>query len=322
MTKETNIQKIEYNIFFSGQSDKREYSDFIRKCIKKAVEQLENKYNIKINTLEGCGLESGSPDIVDSIRANINNCDIYVADLSAVCKAEHKGKEIHFPNSNVVYELGFADRVLPPNFMLLLSANENSDLDNLPFDYAQRRVTKFDHTKHKHEDIANYIMMAFENARKADKNDFDKSVSSHDSSVLKRLFDIIDEDTYKDILWTLRSGYIIHRSQLDKLHMIADFLNSTENQLLIPELKSKTYKWIVALNKLFGFVGNWFYPISSNNDTDDYILSWIDKSRDDEMDPRFVRKREIVEFGMSNLIPRLNFLYDEWRIAIKRTLYI
>src|ERR1035437_383480 len=81
---------MKYTIFYSWQSDtypKYNWS-LIRDCINTAMKSIENKGQLKgiyFNDLqESTSNIPGTPDIVPTIEERIDNCDIFIGDLT-VC---------------------------------------------------------------------------------------------------------------------------------------------------------------------------------------------------------------------------------------------
>lgn len=92
--------------------------------------------------------EYGSPDIAQTIFSKIDDCDIFIADVSAVCQYETTDKDgnkkvKYMPNPNVMLELGYATHVVGwENVICVLNADYGAPED-MPFDIASRRLTPF-----------------------------------------------------------------------------------------------------------------------------------------------------------------------------------
>ena len=99
----------ELSIFFSWQSDIAENRNRLRKDIDKAIKAIEREEEFaeyRVYRTEATRDEAGSPDIVETIHAKINQCAVFIADVSPI--VEHNDKRI--PNPNVLLEEGFALR--------------------------------------------------------------------------------------------------------------------------------------------------------------------------------------------------------------------
>ena len=135
-------------IFYSWQSDLpgNETRNIIQDGIKDAVRLLRDTVDIEADRdTKG---EYGSPDIANTIFSKIDDCDIFVADVSAVCKYEVTDKDgnvktKYMPNPNVMLELGYATHVVGwDNVICVLNADYGAPED-MPFDIASRRLTPF-----------------------------------------------------------------------------------------------------------------------------------------------------------------------------------
>lgn len=80
-------------IFYSWQSDLSgsETRNIIQDAIKDAVKLLRDTVDIEADRdTKG---EYGSPDIAQTIFSKIDDCDIFIADVSAVCQYETTDKD-------------------------------------------------------------------------------------------------------------------------------------------------------------------------------------------------------------------------------------
>lgn len=135
-------------IFYSWQSDLSgsETRNIIQDAIKDAVKLLRDTVDIEADRdTKG---EYGSPDIAQTIFSKIDDCDIFIADVSAVCQYETIDKDgnkkvKYMPNPNVMLELGYATHVVGwENVICVLNADYGAPED-MPFDIASRRLTPF-----------------------------------------------------------------------------------------------------------------------------------------------------------------------------------
>ena len=135
-------------IFYSWQSDLSgsETRNIIQDAIKDAVKLLRDTVGIEADRdTKG---EYGSPDIAQTIFSKIDDCDIFIADVSAVCQYETTDKDgnkkvKYMPNPNVMLELGYATHVVGwENVICVLNADYGAPED-MPFDIASRRLTPF-----------------------------------------------------------------------------------------------------------------------------------------------------------------------------------
>lgn len=153
----------EITIFYSWQSDLpgSETRNLIQEGIKDAVKLLRDTVDIEADRdTQG---EFGSPDIAQTIFSKIDNCDIFIADVSAVCRYETTDKDGNvkvklMPNPNVMLELGYATHVVGWENVICILNSDYGAPDNMPFDIANRRLTTFSLSDGKSKgDVRRYI---------------------------------------------------------------------------------------------------------------------------------------------------------------------
>lgn len=83
---------------------------------------------------------TGSPDIVSTLFSKIEECDLFIADIS-LCYTGDKNTHKRSPNPNVLLELGFALKTLGTERVICIC---NSDFGtDYPFDIAHNRITDY-----------------------------------------------------------------------------------------------------------------------------------------------------------------------------------
>lgn len=140
----------EITIFYSWQSDLpgSETRNLIQDSIKEAVRLLRDTVDIEADRdTQG---KFGSPDIAQTIFSKIDCCDIFIADVSAVCtyQVEDKdgnptGKVKLMPNPNVMLELGYATQVVGWENVICVLNTDYGLPEDMPFDIANRRLTPY-----------------------------------------------------------------------------------------------------------------------------------------------------------------------------------
>lgn len=138
-----------FRIFYSWQSDLpgNKTRSFIRDCIDDAIAFAGESEAIEAVRDEATKDTTGSPNIVTTLFSKIDDCDLFVADVS-LCfsgdvKKEKDGKGLikHSPNPNVLLELGYAVKTLGWERCICLC---NTDFgSDYPFDIAQNRRTPY-----------------------------------------------------------------------------------------------------------------------------------------------------------------------------------
>jgi len=137
-----SINKIK--IFYSWQSDLpgKDSRNIIHNSIQDAVKSLKDVVDIEADRdTKG---KFGSPDIAQTILSKIDECDIFIADVSIVHKYETKdGKIKCTPNPNVMLELGYAINVVTWDNIICILNTDYGSVENMPFDISHHRLTPF-----------------------------------------------------------------------------------------------------------------------------------------------------------------------------------
>ena len=133
-------------IFYSWQSDlpNKFNRGFIEDCIKRTIKKYKD--TITIDADRDVQNNTGSPDIANTIFAKIDDCDLFIADISIINKSKCKffrGKARPTPNPNVLLELGYAAATLGWDRIVCIYNTDYSGLDALPFDLRQHRITDY-----------------------------------------------------------------------------------------------------------------------------------------------------------------------------------
>lgn len=135
-----------FRIFYSWQSDlpgdNTRY--FIRKCIDNAISLARKSEMIEATRDEATSGKTGSPDIVSSIYEKIDQCDLFIADLSLCYSSETKdGKNKKSPNPNVLIELGYAVHSIGWERIICFCNTDYGSISDLPFDIQHNRISGF-----------------------------------------------------------------------------------------------------------------------------------------------------------------------------------
>lgn len=131
-----------FKIFYSWQSDlpKNKTRNFIRRCIDEAIDLAEESEAIDAERDEATTGVTGSPNIVTTLFDKIDDCDLFVADIS-LCFVGIQNGQKKSPNPNVMFELGYAAKKLGwERIICLCNVDYGSEY---PFDIAHNRVTNF-----------------------------------------------------------------------------------------------------------------------------------------------------------------------------------
>lgn len=138
----------QYRLFFSWQNDRTEFKTIISSALKKIAKKLADEdieLVIDQDTRDRIGVRNIAIEVLDKI----SKCDIFVADLTpiTVYKPKESNKLPKFmPNSNVMFELGYALHAKGESRVIALASlnkSENEFIELLPFDINHFTITPF-----------------------------------------------------------------------------------------------------------------------------------------------------------------------------------
>jgi len=127
-------------VFYAWQSDLPNATNrsFIEDCLERAVSaanQNRQPDDLLVIDKDTQG-EAGMPDISRVIFDKIDNCAVFVPDLSITTRSDGKRST---PNPNVLIELGYALRAIGDRRIVGVFNEEFGSADDLPFDLRNRR---------------------------------------------------------------------------------------------------------------------------------------------------------------------------------------
>lgn len=139
----------QYRLFFSWQSDRKDTKKIIKAALKTAKDMLlidGIDLFVDEDTRERVGKRNIDAEVLEKIR----KCDIFLADLTPVItyfppKESHDLPK-HLPNSNVMYEYGYAFHAKGEKRMIVLASlnkEEDEHLEFMPFDINHDTITLF-----------------------------------------------------------------------------------------------------------------------------------------------------------------------------------
>lgn len=135
-------------IFYSWQSDLPNSTNrgFISKAIEKSAKQIYRKNNIITEYYVDSDSrdETGTPDLVANIFSKIDQCDIFIADISIINSESNYRK---CPNPNVLLELGYACSRIGWEKILCLYNTDYGKIEDLPFDIRSRKPIAYSKLK-------------------------------------------------------------------------------------------------------------------------------------------------------------------------------
>ena len=127
-------------LFFSWQSDIPSNKNIIRKSLQEICNELDIEYT------EDTRDEAGGDHVVDVLLRKISNSDIFVGDITIVGRAVNGDP---LSNSNVSYELGFAEAKLGRGRIIMIMNERHGSYEDMVFDLGKRMITKFKSTSNK-----------------------------------------------------------------------------------------------------------------------------------------------------------------------------
>lgn len=204
-----------FKIFYSWQSDLpgNKTRNFIRECIDEAIDLAQESETVEAERDEATAGTTGSPNIVTTLFSKIDNCDLFIADLS-LCFTEDRQNEKKSPNPNVLLELGYAVKTLKWERVICLC---NTDYgDKYPFDIAHNRITNFSlEGKSKKEVKSDIAKIIFTNIR-----DIRKQPPRAKDGLATHIIGAYDFESQK-VINTLapieiskQEGYVLHNKEL------------------------------------------------------------------------------------------------------------
>lgn len=220
-------------IFYSWQSDlpSKETRNIIDESIKDAVRLLRGTVNIKAD--RDTRGKFGTPDITQTIFSKIDDCDIFIADVSAVCHyatTDKDGNEKikYAPNANVMLELGYASHVIGwDNVICILNSDYGKPAD-MPFDIASRRLTPFSLKDGKSKgEIKRYIKDIIQDTVENILNNGKRSKEGFSNLRLGSYNDGVVSNHFNPIKLSEKDAFTNHRKQIisESLKLIEQIKN-------------------------------------------------------------------------------------------------
>ena len=123
-------------IFYSWQSDtlNKVNRNFIKDALEKAVKNLNRSMNLEeaIRFDQDTKDIPGTPEIANTIFEKIENCEVFVPDLTIVAKTK-KNRQVS--NPNVLLELGYAMKSIGSKRVIaIMNEDYGTAKEGLPFD--------------------------------------------------------------------------------------------------------------------------------------------------------------------------------------------
>jgi hypothetical protein len=231
----------EVRIFYSWQSDlpSNGNRNLIGDAIDKAVKYLKNAVEIVAD--RDTQNMIGSPNIEETIFEKIDNCDLFIADVSIVGSYEDtNGRLKHTPNANVLIELGYAVRVLGWDRVICIINADHGGAERLPFDLCHHRVLSYSIEKSSKNDIRNEIrdvisstvMTMMENGLRAKAGFASYVVGCYDASIMKVVKQLIPTE--------IREGEYSRSHIIELKKEIRGFVEKIQGMVLTQAVKDSS----------------------------------------------------------------------------------
>lgn len=130
------------NLFYSWQSDLSNSTNrsFIEDALEKAIKSTAQEAALPLKLDKDTAGRAGSPDIIQAILEKIDDCFIFVADVSLI-PSNSNGKKS--PNANVLFELGYAYGVHSDESIIMVFNTDTGKIEDLPFDIRSKRIIAY-----------------------------------------------------------------------------------------------------------------------------------------------------------------------------------
>lgn len=249
------IQNNTFRIFFSWQSDRTDVKKAIQRELDTVAKKLK-KEDINLIIDHDTRDRVGTQNIDVEVLQKILNCDIFIADITPVCKILSKNDASIpaklIPNPNVMYESGYALAHKGLSKMIFLASLQHGEtIAQLPFDINHNTITSI-HDLGQLPALSSMIRKIIDivrNERMSIKNAYDCNVCfRQDERILEQL---TLTPQYKKILYVSSTNRMNVQSQeksplvmsnLELLMKYAENIQKTSSLLAPPELvNAKVY---------------------------------------------------------------------------------
>lgn len=136
---------MEFNVFYSWQSDLPITKQYISSCLNKIAKKDYDGNIISISS--DARNSNGSANLTQTLFRKICDAHVFVADLSIINSARQNDRKCC--NPNVLIELGYAINCLGIDKIILLFDIKYGQVEDLPFDIRQNKIIKFNSDKDK-----------------------------------------------------------------------------------------------------------------------------------------------------------------------------
>lgn len=328
---------MKYFIFFSWQSDTE--SKYNRSYIKGLLNDFAASISdCSIEIKESVGDSAGSPNIVDKVISEIDNCNIFVCDVTPITTYNNK----KLPNPNVLFELGYAVCHLGWERIICIANESYGAISDMPFDIRQNRISKYKYNEEGRNklEIDEFILKIINEYEEIEKRFNSNQIKDHDTKVFNSFISLVDEKKFVDGLLSMRMNFIHTGYDKELWKRIIDFTNYPRNRY-ITETLNETFetfvKEVCIMKRRLGFITFPSHDWQCLDPLVSHTQDEIDNNLKEELFglPNDIFKEDIPEGNDSywdrieknqdeirNLVDNVLKAYQHFRDSIKKHLFI
>lgn len=328
---------MKYFIFFSWQSDTE--SKYNRSYIKGLLNDFAASISdCSIEIKESVGDSAGSPNIVDKVISEIDNCNIFVCDVTPITTFNNK----KLPNPNVLFELGYAVCHLGWERIICIANESYGAISDMPFDIRQNRISKYKYNEEGRNklELDEFILKIINEYEEIEKRFNSNQIKDHDTKVFNSFISLVDEKKFVDGLLSMRMNFIHTGYDKELWKRIIDFTNYPRNRYITESLNEtfETFvKEVCIMKRRLGFITFPSHDWQCLDPLVSHTQDEIDNNLKEELFglPNDIFKEDIPEDNDSywdrieknqdeirNLVDNVLKAYQHFRDSIKKHLFI
>lgn len=328
---------MKYFIFFSWQSDTE--SKYNRSYIKGLLNDFAASISdCSIEIKESVGDSAGSPNIVDKVISEIDNCNIFVCDVTPITTYNNK----KLPNPNVLFELGYAVCHLGWERIICIANESYGAISDMPFDIRQNRISKYKYNEEGRNklELDEFILKIINEYEEIEKRFNSNQIKDHDTKVFNSFISLVDEKKIVDGLLSMRMNFIHTGYDKELWKRIIDFTNYPRNRYITESLNEtfETFvKEVCIMKRRLGFITFPSHDWQCLDPLVSHTQDEIDNNLKEELFglPNDIFKEDIPEDNDSywdrieknqdeirNLVDNVLKAYQHFRDSIKKHLFI
>lgn len=328
---------MKYFIFFSWQSDTE--SKYNRSYIKGLLNDFAASISdCSIEIKESVGDSAGSPNIVDKVISEIDNCNIFVCDVTPITTYNNK----KLPNPNVLFELGYAVCHLGWERIICIANESYGAISDMPFDIRQNRISKYKYNEEGRNklELDEFILKIINEYEEIEKRFNSNQIKDHDTKVFNSFISLVDEKKFVDGLLSMRMNFIHTGYDKELWKRIIDFTNYPRNRYITESLNEtfETFvKEVCIMKRRLGFITFPSHDWQCLDPLVSHTQDEIDNNLKEELFglPNDIFKEDIPEDNDSywdrieknqdeirNLVDNVLKAYQHFRDSIKKHLFI